>query len=284
MCIAAFVWQAHPLYPFILLLNRDEYHNRPTKPAGWWWEGGDIVGGRDEVAGGTWFACSTHGRVAFLTNILELQTLPDAKSRGELPLRFLKSKKGAKEFGEELAKEGHEYNGFNLMMVELDHQTGTKNKSSSKMVYVTNRPKGGAVSIQEIPPGIHVLSNSKLDSPWPKAQRLKLNFRDVLNKYGTDQEDDISLKEMVAKLMRDTVKVEDASNLPHICSLDWEFGLSSIFVHVDTPLGCYGTRSTSGLSIRGNGEVSLYEIYLERDETWKEQTINYRIQKNVRLD
>lgn len=83
----------------------------------------------------------------------------------------VQSKKGAKEFAEELAKEGHEYNGFNLMMVELDdHQTaGTKNKSSSKMVYVTNWPKGGAVSIQEIPPGIHVLSNSKLDSPWPKV-------------------------------------------------------------------------------------------------------------------
>lgn len=35
--------------------------------------------------------------------------------------------------------------------------------------------------------------------------------------------------------MRDTVKA-DESKLPHICSLDWEFNLSSIFVEVDTPL------------------------------------------------
>lgn len=28
MCIAVFIWQAHPLYPFFLLLNRDEYHTR----------------------------------------------------------------------------------------------------------------------------------------------------------------------------------------------------------------------------------------------------------------
>lgn len=55
-----------------------------------WWEGSDIVGGRDEIAGGTWLACSREGRVAFLTNVLELRTLPEAKSRGDLPVSFLK--------------------------------------------------------------------------------------------------------------------------------------------------------------------------------------------------
>ncbi|RRT59173.1 hypothetical protein B296_00046035 [Ensete ventricosum] len=28
MCIAAWIWQAHPLYPLVLLLNRDEFHDR----------------------------------------------------------------------------------------------------------------------------------------------------------------------------------------------------------------------------------------------------------------
>lgn len=28
MCIAAWIWQAHPYYPFLLVLNRDEYHER----------------------------------------------------------------------------------------------------------------------------------------------------------------------------------------------------------------------------------------------------------------
>lgn len=62
---------------------------RPTKPLGWW-EGGEILGGRDEVGGGTWLACSKKGKVAFVTNVLELHPLPEAKSRGELPVRFLK--------------------------------------------------------------------------------------------------------------------------------------------------------------------------------------------------
>lgn len=63
--------------------------SRPTTPMAWWDDGSGILGGRDEVAGGTWLACSKQGRVAFLTNVLELHTLPEAKSRGDLPVLFL---------------------------------------------------------------------------------------------------------------------------------------------------------------------------------------------------
>jgi len=35
-------------------------------------------------------ACSRDGRVAFLTNVLELRSLPEAKTRGDLPASFLK--------------------------------------------------------------------------------------------------------------------------------------------------------------------------------------------------
>ncbi|KAB1203531.1 hypothetical protein CJ030_MR8G015354 [Morella rubra] len=270
MCIAAFAWQVDPLFPFVLLQNRDEYHHRqadidwPTKPVAWW-EGGQILGGRDEVAGGTWLACSRGGRVAFLTNVLELHTLPEAKSRGDLPVLFLESKKTPKEFAEELITEAHQYNGFNLVVADI---------SSKTMVYVSNRPKGEPVIVQEVSPGVHVLSNAKLDSPWHKAQRLGLNFKEQLGNYGKGK---MAVKEMVGKLMRDTVKA-DESKLPHICSLDWEFNLSSIFVEVDTPLGPYGTRSTAALTIKASGEVSFHEMYLEKDE-WKEKTVNYNIQK-----
>ncbi|XAR61535.1 hypothetical protein NMG60_11015987 [Bertholletia excelsa] len=264
MCITIFVWQAHPLYPFLLLLNRDEYHNRPTKPAAWW-EGGEILGGRDEVAGGTWLACSRGGRVAFLTNVLELHTLPEAKSRGDLPVRFLKGKNSPREFAEQIAREAHQYNGFNLVVADL---------SSNTMVYVSNRPKGEAITIEDVPPGVHVLSNAKLDSPWPKARRLELGLRKLLRQYA---ETEIPVTEMVQKLMRDSVKA-DKSMLPHIRSLDWEWNLSSIFVEVDTSLGRYGTRSTAVLTIKAGGEVNFHEIYLEC-EKWKEQTIKYQIEK-----
>ncbi|XP_061351150.1 uncharacterized protein LOC133296215 [Gastrolobium bilobum] len=264
MCIALFLWQAHPLYPFLLLNNRDEYHNRPTKPMSWW-EGSDILGGRDEIAGGTWLACSREGRIAFLTNVLELRTLPEAKSRGDLPVSFLKSKKNPKEFAESLKREAHCYNGFNLIVADI---------SSKSMVYISNRPKGQHITIQEVSPGLHVLSNAKLDSPWHKALRLEMGFKEQLVKYG---EGEIPVKEVIQKLMKDKTKAEE-SRLHHVCSLDWEFNLSSIFVEVETPLGLFGTRSSAALIVRLSGEVSFFEAYLD-DGVWKEHVIDFHIQK-----
>ncbi|GAB4828438.1 hypothetical protein Ancab_035435 [Ancistrocladus abbreviatus] len=264
MCIVAFAWQAHPLCPLLLLLNRDEYHNRPTQPVGWW-EDGEILGGRDDLGGGTWLACSRGGRVAFLTNVLELHTLPEAKSRGELPVGFLKTGKSPKEHAEVLVKEAHLYNGFNLILADVP---------SKSMVYFTNRPKGGPIKIEDVSTGLHVLSNAKLDTPWPKAERLGYKFKKFL--YGCG-EGEVPIKDIVGNLMRDRVKA-DESRLPNICSLEWEYNLSSIFVEVETPLGLYGTRSTAALTVSKEGEVSFYETYLEKD-AWKEQTLKYYIQK-----
>ncbi|KAK7301243.1 hypothetical protein RJT34_12104 [Clitoria ternatea] len=263
MCIALFLWQAHPLYPFLLLNNRDEYHNRPTKAVSWW-ESSDIVGGRDEIAGGTWLACSREGRIAFLTNVLELHTSPEAKTRGDLPLSFLKSGKHPKEFAESLKEEAHYYNGFNLIVTDI---------LSKSMVYISNRPKG-QITIKEVSPGLHILSNAMLDSPWHKAQRLEVGFKEVLSKYG---EGDIPMKEVIQKLMKDKTKA-DKSCLPHICCLDWEFNLSSIFVEVETPLGLYGTRSSAALIVTSSGEVSFFEEYLDEGK-WKEHVIDFHIEK-----
>ncbi|KAK7385286.1 hypothetical protein VNO78_31001 [Psophocarpus tetragonolobus] len=263
MCIALFLWQAHPLYPLLLLNNRDEYHNRPTKPMQWW-EDSDIVGGRDEVAGGTWLACSREGRVACLTNVLELRSLPEAKSRGDLPVSFLKSGKHPKEFAESLKTEAHYYNGFNLIVADI---------GSKSMVYISNRPKGQPITIEEVTPGLHVLSNAKLDSPWHKAQLLEIGFKEQLAKYG---EDEIPLKNLI-QIMKDKTKAEE-SQLPHICSHDWELNLSSIFVEIETPLGLYGTRSSAALIVTSSEDVSFFEAYLD-DGEWKEHVVDFHIQK-----
>lgn len=263
MCITVFLWQAHPLYPFLLLLNRDEYHTRPTRPAGWW-EGEDIIGGRDEVGGGTWLACSKNGRVAFLTNVREKESNPDAKTRGDLPVRFLKCKKDPAGFADELLQESDQYNGFNLILADL---------CSKSMVYVTNRPKENKPSALEVSPGIHVLTNSSLDSPWPKAKRLLHSFKELMDEYG---EGEVHVHEMIDKLMMDTTKA-DESSLPGIYSPQFEHHLSSIFIDTDTSLGRYGTRSTSVVLMKVNGEVCFHERYLE-DDSWKEHAITYQIE------
>ncbi|KAJ6395414.1 hypothetical protein OIU77_020629 [Salix suchowensis] len=264
MCIAVFLWQAHPLYPFLLLLNRDEYHSRPSKPVGWW-EGGEILGGKDELSGGTWLGCNRDGKIAFITNVREVKSIPQAKTRGDLTLRFLESNKNPKEYAEELSKEADQYNGFNLILADI---------SSKSMVYLTNRPKPENLIVMEVTPGMHVLSNASLDSPWPKAQRLGHGFKDFLEKYG---EAELPTEEMVEILMTSTIK-DDESTLPGIYPSEREHQLSSIFVETDTPLGRYGTRSTSALSVKSSGEVNFYERYLDKDQ-WKEHTMSCQIKK-----
>ncbi|KAL7229855.1 hypothetical protein ACSBR2_008414 [Camellia fascicularis] len=68
-----------------------------------------MLGGRDGLAGGTWLASTTDGRIAFLTNVQEVQLILQAKSRGLLPTRFLESKKHPNEFVEELVKDADQY-------------------------------------------------------------------------------------------------------------------------------------------------------------------------------
>lgn len=75
----------------------------------------------------------------------------------------LQSEKSPKDFAEELVGEAVQYNGFNLIVADLCSMT---------MFYVTNRPKDDGMTIAEVSPGIHVLSNAKLDTPWPKVRYL----------------------------------------------------------------------------------------------------------------
>jgi uncharacterized protein with NRDE domain len=233
-----------------------------------WWEDTEILGGRDGVAGGTWLASSRDGKVAFLTNVRELISLPNAKTRGDLVVRFLQSSKSCMEFAKEIVLEADEYNGFNLVVVDL---------CSMVMVHVTNRPLHNRNNlITEVSPGIHVLSNASLDSPWLKAERLRQSFKNVLDTYGDDE---IPIKEVAEKLMRNTVK-DDENMLPQIYPAEWEYKLSSIFIEAETPKGAYGTRSISTLAAKSSGEVSFYENHLE-NKCWIDQTVTYQIDKSV---
>lgn len=73
------------------------------------------------------------------------------------------SKKAPLDFAKEVAKEADQYNGFNLIVAEI---------SSKTMFYITNRPTNDSPSlVTEVSPGIHVLTNAQLDSPWPKVRK-----------------------------------------------------------------------------------------------------------------
>ncbi|XP_047335389.1 uncharacterized protein LOC124938913, partial [Impatiens glandulifera] len=148
----------HPISLHLFLFC---FVGRPTTPL-IWWEGDQILSGRDNLAEGTWLTCSRGGRIAFVTNVRKIQKLPNAMSRGALPVTLLESKKDPKVFAEELMKETDNYNEFNLIIDDI---------SSRVMVYITNRSKEPSYPTMEVvQPGIHVLSNASLDSSWPKVR------------------------------------------------------------------------------------------------------------------
>lgn len=46
--------------------------------------------------------------------------------------------------------------------------------------------------------------------------------------------------------------------------------------------GVYGTRSSAALTVRSNGKVSFYEVYLDDDSVWKEHVIDFYIRKKLK--
>src|SRR3954470_18453916 len=90
MCLLILISGVVPGMPLIVAANRDERRARPTVPMTRLDDGAGglaILGGRDEVGGGTWLATNAAGGVPGLTN-RPLRDGPDAakRSRGELPL------------------------------------------------------------------------------------------------------------------------------------------------------------------------------------------------------
>ena len=96
MCLLVVASRVVAGEPLIVGANRDEVLERPSTAVTVLEEGPPrIVGGRDELVGGTWLAVNEHGVCAGLTN----QPLGDAKdpskrSRGELPLALARHDSG----------------------------------------------------------------------------------------------------------------------------------------------------------------------------------------------
>src|SRR4051794_29379912 len=93
VCLLIMLAQSHPSFPLVVAGNRDELLERPAVPMAVLRSGSEsdvrVLGGRDEMAGGTWLAVNAFGVVAGLTNrpmTGPVRRDPSKRSRGELPL------------------------------------------------------------------------------------------------------------------------------------------------------------------------------------------------------
>jgi uncharacterized protein with NRDE domain len=166
MCLLIVISGVVPGMPLIVAANRDERRARPTIPMthldG---EGGGlaILGGRDEVGGGTWLATNEAGVVAGLTN-RPLRDGPDAakRSRGELPLALAGHPSAAaavEAFG--TAIDPSAYNPSWLLVAD---------RHDAFFVDVTATDE---VIVERLASGVHVLENRDLHEPSPKAERVR---------------------------------------------------------------------------------------------------------------
>ena len=78
-------------WPLIVATNRDEKIDRPWAPPGRHWpDRGNVIAGRDELAGGTWLGVNDDGVIAGVLNRTgSLGPDPAFRSRGEVPLEAL---------------------------------------------------------------------------------------------------------------------------------------------------------------------------------------------------
>ena len=178
MCLLVVASQVVAEEPLIVGANRDEVLDRPSTSVTVLDEGPPrVVGGRDELSGGTWLAVNEHGVCAGLTN----QPLGDAKdpskrSRGELPRELARHATAAEAVAALLrAFRPADYNGSWLLVGD---------RTSLFFVDFTGSGDGLAV---ELPPGFHVLENRALGETSPKVDLV----RETLDSTPTPDGDEV---------------------------------------------------------------------------------------------
>ncbi|MFO1394806.1 MAG: NRDE family protein [Steroidobacteraceae bacterium] len=236
MCLLVLAWMSHPRYRLVVAANRDEFHERPAAPLGWWGHDTGILAGRDLAAGGTWMGVTRTGRFGAVTNFREFEHLPapDAPSRGELVPRFLGDEADPRHFVERLHSTSGRYAGFNLLA------GGTRS-----LHFVSNR---GDSRPRQLAPGVYGLANHELDAPWPKVVATRARFEAEL---GRDEPDPAAFFDLLA----DRVPVAESSGTAGGLPPELVRAMSSPFVVHPR----YGTRCSTVLMASHAGRTVMIE-------------------------
>ena len=229
MCLIGLAWRCDARHELIVAANRDEFHERPSAPAGFWADAPEVFGGRDLRSGGSWLAVSTRGRFAAVTNVRRMAPPnPNAPTRGALVADFMRGRESARACAGRLGPVAGAYAGFNLLLYD-----------GAELLYVDNHP---AFECAAVAPGVHVVSNDQLDTRWPKSLRLQ-----AVMQRGPD---DAAL----FAALQDPLPAPDAELPDTGVGRDLERLLSSPFI---VSAG-YGTRCSTIVRI-GAGEIRFAE-------------------------
>lgn len=264
MCLILFAHQTHPCFPLVVAANRDEAYDRPTRPAGFWPGEPGLLAGQDLRAGGTWAGVTRSGRFAAVTNFREGVPEPAApRSRGELPLDFLRSTASPAAFARALMERADEYNGFNLLL-----------RDDNQMVYCHNQGDNQDHRIEILKPGVYALSNGLMDAPWPKVTRGRQQLTALLDQTLQDPAPDPdSLSRSLLTLLGDRSLPPDEELPDTGIGLERERLLAPLFIENKSiegksiEAGRYGTCNSSTILLHRDGRGHFRERSFYPPET-----------------
>ncbi|HET9473181.1 MAG TPA: NRDE family protein [Steroidobacteraceae bacterium] len=240
MCLLVLAWRCHPRYRLVVAANRDEFHARPAAALAPWEDQPGTVGGRDLLAGGTWFAIDGARRCGIVTNFREFgRRRRSAPSRGELIPTYLAAGSSPGAWLRTLETDAPGYAGFNLLLADRE-----------SLWYATNRSDEFA---RELPPGIYGLSNEFLDTPWPKLVRVRARFEAMLAEPAS--EDRRVLSGELFAMLADREIAAPVTLPPSDLSPEWARKFSAPFVLDPT----YGTRCSTVLTLSGDDSLAIAE-------------------------
>jgi uncharacterized protein with NRDE domain len=222
MCLILLAVNPNDRYRLIVAANRDELYARPTKSADYWQDHPEVLAGIDENMGGTWLGVNRQGRFAAVTNFREDPPDPlPPRSRGDLPIGFLKSDISGADYLTGVSERGQTYRGFNLLLADSEHCYYFGNRSGSPP--------------RQLDDGCYGLSNQLLDCDWPKVIEGRSRLTSLVQSANKE--------ELIESLFETLLNKGD----------DREF--SNSFIASET----YGTRAATVVLISHGGDITFEE-------------------------
>ncbi len=238
MCLLIFAYRTDARQPLVIAANRDEFHHRRTAPSRFWPECPGLLAGRDLEQGGTWMGITRSGRFAAVTNYRDpARTAPAPRSRGELPLGFLRDTCAPAAFLDDLRPRADDYAGFNLLVGDRD-----------SLWYFTNSTPATQRGARRLEPGVYGLSNARLDTPWPKVELGRRRLRTLV------ESGDIT-HEGLAEVVGDRRLAPPQALHRQGLGSDMDQLLSAQFIVTSS----YGTRSSTSLWLDDGAQVHWRE-------------------------
>ncbi len=232
MCLITFKFSPHTDTPLTMVANRDEFHARKSLAAQFWQDSPDVLAGIDVQAGGTWMGVTTDGRFAAITNVRKLPSPHKGIiSRGQLVADYLKSSHNCEQYLKTIHLQGHQYDGFNLIVGNRE-----------QCWYLSNHSVQGP---QNLAPGLYGLSNAQLDTHWPKVEFAKQTLAQWLQ---------TPLAPALYTVLNNPQSYPKEQLPDTGIGEEWEALLSPAFIVSPS----YGTRASTGLQIHRDG-IELQE-------------------------